>query len=86
MAAMMCVSGSITDSRISPTSTEHIHCSTLVTRYEAEQVLAGEWTIWPQFYQKQIEELRQFVTGYDYDGLFERYGWADGAPPEDPAR
>lgn len=59
---------------------DHIHCSTLVTRYEAEQVLAGEWTIWPQFYQKQIDELRQFVTSYDYDGLFARYGWADGAP------
>lgn len=65
---------------------DHIHCSTQVTRYEAEQVLAGEWLIWPQFYQKQIDELRQFVTGYDYDGLFERYGWADGAPPEGPAR
>lgn len=50
--------------------TDHIHCSTWVTTWMAGRMIAGKWRIWPDAYQGQINELREFVTNYDYDAIF----------------
>lgn len=52
--------------------TDHVHCSSEVTYQTAQGMIHGDWRIWPEFYQGQIDELRQFVNSYDYDGL---YSW-----------
>lgn len=52
--------------------TDHIHCSSQVTSAVAKGVINGDWRIWPEYYMGQIDELRQFVTGYDYEAL---YSW-----------
>lgn len=51
--------------------TDHIHYSTRVTTWMAGRMIAGKWRIWPEAYQGQVNELRQFVTGYDYDAIFD---------------
>ena len=34
----------------------------------------ADWRIWPEHYKSQLDELRQFVTSYDYGAL---YSWQD---------
>lgn len=51
--------------------TDHIHCSSTVTAWMANKLAAESWRIWPEAYQGQMNELREFVTGYDYDAIFE---------------
>lgn len=50
---------------------DHIHCSSAVTRWMAGELMAGRWRIWPDAYHSQMDELRRFVAGYDYDAIFE---------------
>lgn len=50
--------------------TDHIHCSSEVTRQQARGIVNGDWRIWPDHYRGQLDELRQFVTSYDYDAIF----------------
>lgn len=52
--------------------TDYIHCSSQVTSAVAKGVINGKWRVWLEYYMGQIEELRQFVTSYDYDAL---YSW-----------
>lgn len=54
--------------------TDHVHCSSQVTRQTAQGMINGDWRIWPEHYKGQLDELRQFVTSYDYDAL---YSWQD---------
>lgn len=54
--------------------TDHIHCSASVTAWMTNKLAAEQWRIWPEAYQGQLDELRQFVTAYDYDGIFEENG------------
>ena len=54
--------------------TDHIHCSSAVAQWMAFKLAAGEWRIWSEAYQGQLDELRQFVTGYDYDAVFAEDG------------
>lgn len=61
--------------------TDHIHCSGEVTAYETRCMLDGTWQMWKDIVHGQIGELRDFVTNYDYDGVYTRYGWVDGKPP-----
>lgn len=61
--------------------TDHIHCSGQVTAYETKCMLDGTWLIQSWLVPSQIGELRDFVTNYDYDGVYARYGWVDGKPP-----
>lgn len=50
--------------------TDHIHCSGTVTRWVAEEVLAGRWHFTEENYQLRLDELRAFVANYDYETLF----------------
>ena len=51
--------------------TDHIHCSSQVTMKMAREMIDGSWRIRPDIYVGQIDELRQYVTGYDYDAIFD---------------
>lgn len=51
--------------------TDHIHCSTKVTKWMASKMMAGQWRYWPKSYPNQVNELREFVASYDFDALFE---------------
>ena len=57
--------------------TDYIHCSGTVTRLEAESMMAGLAPVTQDNYKEKVAALRQFVTSYDYDALFEE------APPTD---
>ena len=59
---------------------DHIHCSSRATIKTAWEMNSGNWRILPEFYMEQIDELRQFVTGYDYARL---YSWLD-EPEQSP--
>ena len=61
--------------------TDHVHCSGAVTAWETESMLKGGWQVWKDIVPGVIEELRRFVTSYDYDGIYTKYGWVDGKPP-----
>lgn len=50
--------------------TDHIHCSADVTRWMAEEMLAGRWQFNKENYQLRLDELRDFVANYDYERLF----------------
>lgn len=50
--------------------TDHIHCSGTVTRWVAEEVMAGRWHFTEENYQLRLDELRTFVANYDYETLF----------------
>ncbi len=50
--------------------TDHIHCSGTVTKWMAEEMLAGRWHFTEENYQIRLDELRTFVANYDYDALF----------------
>lgn len=50
--------------------TDHIHCSSEVTRSMAEHMLAGRWKLTEENYQLRLDELREFVASYDYESLF----------------
>lgn len=54
--------------------TDHIHCSGKVTRWVADEMLAGRWQITEENYKIRLDELRGFVANYDYDGLFKANG------------
>lgn len=54
--------------------TDHIHCSSTITAWMSQKMLVGQWRIWPDAYHGQIDELRQFVTNYDYDAIFDSPG------------
>ena len=51
--------------------TDHIHYSTTVTSWMASKMLAGQWQYWPQSYPGQVNELREFISSYDFDAIFE---------------
>ncbi len=51
--------------------TDYIHCSGAVTKLEAESMMAGLDPVTKDNYRDKIFALRRFVTGYDYDALFE---------------
>lgn len=50
---------------------DYIHCSSQVTSALAQGMVNDAWRIWPEYYQGQMDELRQYVTSYDYDAMFE---------------
>ena len=50
---------------------DYIHCSSQVTSALAQGMVNDAWRIWPEYYQSQMDELRQYVTSYDYDAMFE---------------
>jgi len=50
--------------------TDHIHCSTEVTKWVTEEMLAGRWRFNEENYQLRLDELREFVANYDYESLF----------------
>lgn len=50
--------------------TDYIHCSGAVTHLEAQAMMAGEELVTRENYAQRLDELRQFVVNYDYDGLF----------------
>lgn len=52
--------------------TDYIHCSGVVTKMEAESMMAGLEPVTAENYQDKVARLREFVTGYDYDALFEQ--------------
>lgn len=51
--------------------TDHIHCSGQVTRWMAEEMLAGRWQFTEENYKIRLDELREFVASYDYEALFD---------------
>ena len=50
--------------------TDHIHCSAEVTKFMAQEMLAGRWHFTEENYQLRLDELRQFVANYDYEAMF----------------
>lgn len=50
--------------------TDHIHCSSQITKWMAEEMLAGRWKFTEENYKIRLDELRTFVASYDYDSLF----------------
>ena len=52
--------------------TDHVHCSGDVTHWVAECLLNGEFRWSKEDYRQHVEELRQYVTQYDYEILFNR--------------
>ena len=50
--------------------TDHIHCSGDITYDTAQNLLAGNWRFTQENYRQRLEELREFVTGYDYAALY----------------
>lgn len=51
--------------------TDHIHCSGVVTKFMADEMLAGRWHFTKENYQLRLDELRQFVANYNYDAIFD---------------
>ncbi len=51
--------------------TDYIHCSGAVTKLEAESMMAGLDPVTADNYRERVAQLREFVTNYDYDALFE---------------
>ena len=51
--------------------TDYIHCSGAVTKLEAESMMAGLDPVTAENYRDKVSQLREFVTHYDYDALFE---------------
>lgn len=51
--------------------TDSIHSSGLVCLVGAERMMAGLDPVTRENYRDRIARLREFVTGYDYDALFE---------------
>ena len=50
--------------------TDHIHCSGKITKWVADEMLAGRWHFTKENYQLRLDELRTFVANYDYKQLF----------------
>lgn len=50
--------------------TDHIHCSGKITAWAAGKLIAGEGRLTKDNYQSEIDRLREFVRGYDYDAIF----------------
>lgn len=51
--------------------TDSVHCSSEVSWVEAQFMMAGLNPVTRENYRDRIARLRDFVTGYDYDALFE---------------
>ena len=51
--------------------TDYIHCSGTVTKLEAESMMAGLDPVTAENYHDKVVQLREFVTTYDYDALFQ---------------
>lgn len=51
--------------------TDYIHCSGAVTRLQAESMMAGLDPVTADNYRDKVAQLREYVTNYDYDALFE---------------
>ena len=49
--------------------TDHIHCSSVLTRWEAENLIEGKWRLTGENFPARLEELREFVKSYDYEAL-----------------
>jgi len=49
---------------------DHIHCSGAVTWRVTQCLLTGEGLLTKEDYQQRIQQLREYVTGYDYEILF----------------
>ncbi|MCI8916196.1 MAG: hypothetical protein HFF26_05970 [Oscillospiraceae bacterium] len=54
--------------------TDHVHCSGEVTAWAALALMNGEFSWTQEDYRERLDELRQFVMGYDYKILFDRPG------------
>lgn len=52
--------------------TDHVHCSGDVTAWAARCLIEGEFSWTKEDYRERLDELRQFVTGYDFEILFDR--------------
>lgn len=50
--------------------TDHIHCSSEVTKQTAQCIINGDWRVWHGICKAHVDSLRQFVNSYDYDRLF----------------
>lgn len=51
--------------------TDHIHYSGGTAAWMSRKMLAGQWLYYPQSYSGQVNELREFVSNYDYEALFD---------------
>lgn len=49
--------------------TDHIHCSYRLTRWEADNLMAGRWRLTGENFPGRLEELRDYVKSYDYEAL-----------------
>ena len=49
--------------------TDHVHCSSKLTRWEADNLMAGKWRLTEENCTARLEELREFVKSYDYEAL-----------------
>ena len=49
--------------------TDHIHCSHVLTQWEADHLMAGRWRLNAENFPACLEELREYVKHYDYEAL-----------------
>jgi len=49
--------------------TDHIHCSSGVTAWQAKNLMDGLWRFTEENYMVRLEELREYVKNFDYEAL-----------------
>lgn len=49
--------------------TDHIHCSSEVTAWEAQNLMDGLWRLNHENCPLRLEELREYIKSYDYEAL-----------------
>ena len=54
--------------------TDHIHCSSAVTAWEAQNLMEGGWELTRENCRERLDALRQFAADYDYDSIFDEAG------------
>lgn len=49
--------------------TDHIHCSSYVTKWQAQNLMEGKWRLTEENCPQRLEELREYVKHYDFEAL-----------------
>ena len=50
--------------------TDHVHCSSAVTFWEAQNLMGGGWELTLENYRERLDALRRFTADYDYEAIF----------------
>lgn len=53
--------------------TDHIHCSAAVTSWVAQMLMEDKWRFTPESCARGLKELRDYISAYDFELLFDSY-------------